>query len=297
MFLSNWPKDITMDKWRSCACLICVEVESLLCSWGDLMSTVHQVRLQKDGAHVRGDMSRRLLVRCESAECPWAVPTGEPGSLPLPFPWPSRFKNIIARPQWAGANAHAKYRGPRLFCEDNCGCGCCVDEQDKLDQELGICSTVPKPPLLMCVLCMHVVACLLSHACTVHGLPCAFRWQTPRCQAGHSGVHVAQDLRGEMPRWLKCRLSKCGHCGWRNKYPSCNTIKTMRQRVSFRALDSARCYIEWMCNGRVGDPPSRKTDAKVDQLALVSAPAEVSGTVTHVYAIKNNYRMMAIRCF
>lgn len=127
-----------MDKWRACACLVCVEVESLLATWGDLVSTVHQARLQKEGAQVRGDMSRRLLLRCVREDCPWAVPTNSPGSLPLPYPWPSRFKNIIARPEWAGANIHAKYRGPRLFCHDSCGCGCCTDEQDKLDEQLGI---------------------------------------------------------------------------------------------------------------------------------------------------------------
>lgn len=137
-FMEFWPQDVTTEKWRSCACLICVEVESLLNTWGDVMSTVHQETLEARGACVRGDMSRRLRVRCRHTECPWAVPMTHPASLQLPFPWPSRFKNIISKPQWAGANSFSQYSGPRLFCNDVCGCGCCSSDEQQLDRDLGL---------------------------------------------------------------------------------------------------------------------------------------------------------------
>lgn len=92
--------------------------------------------------------------------------------------------------------------------------------------------------------------------------------------AGHL-AHAAQALHGDKPNWLKCRLQECGDCGWRHKYPTCETIKSMQEQVSFRPLDSARRYIEWMGNGCVGDPPARKASGKVDQLALVAAPTKV----------------------
>lgn len=137
-FKEFWPQDVTKEKWRSCACLICVEVESLVNTWGDIMSTVHQETLETRGAKVRSDMSRRLRVRCRDRTCPWTLPESHAESLALPFPWPSRFKNIITKPQWAGANSYAKYNVPKLFCQDNCGCGCCADEQNQFDVALGL---------------------------------------------------------------------------------------------------------------------------------------------------------------
>lgn len=229
-FREFWPKDIVPDTWRSCACLICVEVESLLSSYGELMSSAHEARLEADGAKVRGDMSRKLRTRCTDTECVWTRPDSDPLSLPLPHPWPSRLKNIIAKPAWA-TGFRSTYTGPRLFCQDSCGCGCCVAERKQLDDALGI---IVEPDL-----------------------------------------EDEVDLTRQEPHWLRCRLSKCSDCGWDKKYPRCPTLVNMIEEVSFRPLDSARQYLEWIRNGREGEPPARRPSGKVDQLTAVSAPAAV----------------------
>lgn len=240
-FREFWPADISSDSWRSCACLICVEVESLLNTWGDLMGCVHEARLEADGAKPRGDMSRRLKVRCALSDCPWALPRGNPSSLPLPHPWPSRFKNLVAKPEWAPING-CKYKGPRLFCQDSCGCGCCVAELEKLDVQLGF-TAAP---------------------------------------VADEGV----DMTGQQPGWLRCRLGTCGDCGWERKYPRCQTIVNMHEELSFRPLDSAQDYLQWIRDGRQGEPPKRRPSGKVDQLTLVAAPAWVGPGSTRAQRIR-----------
>lgn len=232
-FRELWPKDISPESWRSCACLVCVEVESLLGTWGDVMGCVHEARLEADGAKPRGDLSRRLKVRCTRSDCPWALAGGNPSSLPLPHPWPSRFKNIVAKPEWAPVNG-CKYKGPRLFCQDSCGCGCCVAELEKMDTELGVAAV-------------------------------------PEQKRAREDV----DMTGQRPDWLRCRLGLCGSCGWERKYPRCQTIVSMSSEISFRPLDSAKAYLEWIRDGRQGGPPKRRASGKVDQLTLVAAPAWV----------------------
>ena len=115
-----FPKDITKEKWRSCACTICSEVEDLFGAYGKLMTVLHS----RDGKDAKGELGRKLRQRCDATfdDCRWKLPSADPLSLHLPRPWPTRFKNTIAKP-----GATSVVSTPSLFCTA-CGCGCCSRE-------------------------------------------------------------------------------------------------------------------------------------------------------------------------
>lgn len=127
-----YPEDIAREKWRSCVCSLCTEVEDLLNTWGAYMSVVH-ANCQKSsrGENVsiveKSDVGRRVNLRCNDAECRWGLREDNPASLPLPAQWPSRFKNIITDPTVADS-LHLQL--PTMFCTP-CGCGCCVGDADR----------------------------------------------------------------------------------------------------------------------------------------------------------------------
>lgn len=126
-----YPSDISKEIWRSCVCHLCSEVESLINTWGGLMTVVHS----NEGAPVRrGELGRRVGVRCaDSARCNWCKPADDPASLQLPEHWPARFKNLVTQPTIAEA---LQLQLPSLFCGP-CGCGCCEAERQQQRSELG----------------------------------------------------------------------------------------------------------------------------------------------------------------
>lgn len=126
-----YPKEISPEKWRTCVCKICSQVEGLVDSWGALMSVVHS---GQDDPIARGELGRKVNVRCKHEECRWGLPAENPASLTLPKHWPSRFKNMVTRPSIAEA---LQLELPTLFCS-SCGCGCCVEEAQEDQRKLGL---------------------------------------------------------------------------------------------------------------------------------------------------------------
>lgn len=135
--LSSWswyqhyPKSISTEKWRSCVCHLCSEVEDLVNTWGVLMSACHS---RPDDPVRRGEVGRKLNVRCSHAGCRWNLPSDDLRSLTLPDRWPSRFKNLVTSPTIAEA---LQLRLPTLFCSP-CGCGCCQAEERQEKSKIGI---------------------------------------------------------------------------------------------------------------------------------------------------------------
>lgn len=126
-----YPKSISREKWRSCVCHLCSEVDDLVNTWGVLMTVAHA---KLDDPVRRGEVGRKLNVRCDNTGCRWNLPSDNPHSLTLPETWPSRFKNLVTRPTVAEA---LQLQLPTLFCSP-CGCGCCKAEEREQKQALGI---------------------------------------------------------------------------------------------------------------------------------------------------------------
>lgn len=132
----KYPEDVSKEKWRSCTCGICAEVEDLINTWGMTMSVVHvSCRARSSQARVvRSEMGRRISVRCSDPECRWGMPSSNPLSIALPEEWPSRFKNVITQPTVADA---LQLELPTMFCGP-CGCGCCVKDAEEEARASGI---------------------------------------------------------------------------------------------------------------------------------------------------------------
>lgn len=126
-----YPQEITQEKWRSCVCKMCSQVEGLIDSWGNLMGVVHA---QDDDPIVRGELGRKVNVRCRHDDCRWRLPSDHPASLTLPKQWPSRFKNMVTRPSITEA---LQLELPSLFCSP-CGCGGCTQEARDERKKLGL---------------------------------------------------------------------------------------------------------------------------------------------------------------
>lgn len=251
---SSWyevyPQEISKEKWRSCVCKICSEVEDLVNTWGTTMSVLHS----HDGDRVtKGELGRAINARCSDSDCRWRLPSSNPASLVLPEQWPSRFKNLVTRPSVAES---LRLDLPTLFCTP-CGCGCCVQEARTEQEELGI----------------EVIAALFKARVSEAELDVYTSFLMCMLQA--EPEHVDMTVRpGDRPPWVACRSSKCGDCGWANRYPACPTLLGMKAQMTFRVLGSAVEYVKWLGNP-VGVAPQKKKVTKVDQLVEVTASARV----------------------
>lgn len=127
-----YPKDISKEKWRSCVCHLCSEVESLINTWGHLMSVMHS---DPSSMLRKGELGRTINVRCrDKAKCDWSKPITDPAALQLPATWPARFKNIVTKASIADA---LWLNLPGLFCTP-CGCGCCTEEEPLGREEVSV---------------------------------------------------------------------------------------------------------------------------------------------------------------
>lgn len=131
MWYTLYPATISREKWRSCVCHVCSEVEDLLNTWGPLMTVAHSA---SDDPVRRGEVARRINVKCEHSGCRWNLPEDNLLSLTLPDMWPARFKNLVTRPTVAES---LQLQLPTLFCSP-CGCGDCELEELERKASIGI---------------------------------------------------------------------------------------------------------------------------------------------------------------
>jgi hypothetical protein len=104
----RWQQEkwATTEKWRSCCCQLCAEVEDLLGTWGAIMSVVHGPDVDKS------ETGRQVRARCRDQSCRWHLPTTNPAHLRLPKPFPMRFQQQIA----SGFAQIGCPSCPSLFC-------------------------------------------------------------------------------------------------------------------------------------------------------------------------------------